>query len=255
MRRREKFVIASSFLSLALFAVQYVPLEFRYLAVGVFSLITYLVSIWVLSDDLQRYELVTVLPFPALYSAAVGLFYFLLPTHFLSRAFILGLFGIGMYALYLTSNIFSVAKGRTIQLLHAAHAIGLFFTLVTSILFLNTIFSLRLHFWFNALLVGLTHFPLILLSLWSINLQPRVERNLLALSSILTIVLAEAAAIFSFYPMSVWHISLFIMSFLYIGLGIFHSYLKGRLFTNTIGEYSMLAIFVGVTFVLLFPGK
>jgi len=153
MRRREKFVIASALLSLGLLVVQYIPLDFRYIAVAVFALISYLASAWALSDDLQKYEWLTIVPFPSMYAAAVGFFYFLLPAGIVSKIFVLALFGLGMYALFLTSNIYSVAKGRTIQLLHAAHAVGLLFTLLTSLLFTNTIFSLRLPFYLTSLLV------------------------------------------------------------------------------------------------------
>ncbi len=248
-------MISSILLSLGLLGVQYVPLEFRYWAVGLLSLITYLVSSWALSDDLQRYELLTIVPLPALYSAGVGLFYFLLPENLVNRVFVLILFGIGMYALYLTSNILSVAKGRSIQLLHAAHAVGLFFTLITSILFLNTIFSLKMMFYWNGLFVGLTHLPLIFLSMWSINLEPRISKEMMILSLMLAGILAQLAVILSFFPFSVWHYALFIMSTLYIGLGILHNYLKGRLFANTLTEFSLVAGFVGMMFLLLFPGK
>ena len=255
MRRREKFVISSILLSLGLAGVQYVALDYRYWAVAVFTVISYLFSAWALSDDLQKHEWLTVIPLPALYASAVSLFYFLLPSNGMTRITLLVFFGIGMYALYLTSNIFSVAKGRTIQLLHAAHAIGLLFSLLISMLFLNTIFSLKLIFWLNGLLVGLSHFPLIFLSLWSVKLEPRVTSQTTILSVIMTILLVELGVIFSFYPFSVWHSTLFIMSFLYIGLGLLHSHLRGRLFANTLTEYSLVAVFVSLVFLLLFPGK
>ena len=126
MRRREKFVIAAIVLSVFLFFVQYTSLEWRYWVMAGFMVISYLISLWCLSDDLQRHERITIVPLPALYAGAVGLFYFLLPESLISKVLVLVMFGIGMYALFLTSNIFSVAKGRTIQLLHAAHAIGFF---------------------------------------------------------------------------------------------------------------------------------
>lgn len=255
MRRREKFVIAAILLSLGLLGVQYVPLEFRYWAVSLLALLSYLVSAWALSDDLQRYELITIVPFPALYAASVGLFYFLLPTNFLSRAIIMILFGGGMYAIFLISNIYSVAKGRSIQLVHAAHAIGLFISLVTSLLFLNTIFSLKLPFWLNGLLVGITHFPLIVQSLWSVLLETVVRKEVLKLAGVLTTILVELGIIFSLYPFSVWHSALFIMAVLYIGLGVLHNYLRGRLFSNTLTEYSLVGLLVSVVFLLLFPGK
>lgn len=255
MRRREKFVITSLLLSLGLLVVQYVPVEYRYYAVGILTVLSYFFSAWALKDDLQKLEWLTIVPFPAMYTLAVGLFYFLLPESIVSKIFVLVLFGFGMYALFLTSNIFSVAKGRTIQLLHAAHAIGLLFTLLTSLLFANTIFSLRIPFYFVVPLIGLVHFPLIFMSLWSIELEPRIRREIIGLSLILTLLLMELALAICFLPISAWNSALFIMACVYIGLGILHNFLRGRLFTRTLTEYSLVAAFVLLVFVLIFPLK
>lgn len=255
MRRREKFVIAAIFLSLCLLGVQYVALEYRYLAVGVFVVVSYLASAWSLSDDLQPLEWLTIVPFPALYAGAVGLFYFLLPTSLLSQAFSIGLFGVGMYALYLTSNIYSVAKGRTIQLLHAAHAVGQLFTILTSLFYTNTIFALGLPFYLNGLLVGLIHFPLIIMSLWSVELEPSLKREIIIFTALLTLLLSEVGLVLSLLPLSVWNTSLFIMALLYIGLGIMHNFLRGRLFQSALNEYSLVAALLGIVFALFFPWK
>ena len=255
MRRREKFVIASVLLSFGLLGVQYVSLEARYWAVGLFLIISYFMSAWALADDLELHEWLTVVPFPALYAVSVSLFYFLLPEGITSQFILLAVFGIGMYALFLTSNIYSVAKGRTIQLLHAAHAIGLLFTLMTSLLFTNTIFGLRLPFYLNGLFSGLVHFPLILMSLWSVKLENYISGEILALSGALTLFLIELTMILSFYPFSVWNIALFVMAFIYVSLGFLHSSLRERLFESTLREYSLVAAFVVVMFVILFPYK
>ncbi len=255
MRRREKFVITSTALSLGLFGVQLLPLEWRYVAIGALLFVSYFLSAWALREDLQKHEWLTIVPMSVLYAGSVGLFYFLLPESTVSRVVVLGLFGFGMYALLLTANIYSVAKARNIQLLYAAHAIGLFFTLFTSLLFANTIFSLRLPFYGNGLFISLVHFPLILMSVWSIRLEPRISKELWLLSATLTIMLGELATILSFFPFAVWHSALFIMAFLYLGLGVFHSFLRGRLFRGTLNEYSLLAVFVSLLFLLLFPLK
>lgn len=255
MRRREKFVIAAILLSLALWGVQLVSLEYRYYAVFVFSVLTYFVSAWSLSDDLQRFEWFTILPFPALYAMAVGLMYFLLPSAFLSRILSLILFGVGMYALLLTSNIFSVAKGRTIQLIHAAHAVGMLFTLITALLISNTIFSARLPFYSNGLLVALSQGPLIFMSLWSVNLVQGITKEILILTGVMTLLMVELVIILSFFPLSVWNAALLLMAFLYIGLGVLHTYLRGVLYPNTLTEYSLVAAFSLVLFFFLFPWK
>lgn len=255
MRRREKFVIASIILSLGLLIVQYIPLDFRYIAVGIFAALTYAISAWALADDLQWHEWTTILPLPALYAGAVGLFYFLLPVNLASRVSIFILFGVGMYALYLTANIYSVAKGRTIQLVHAAHAIGFFFTLIISLLSSNTIFSLRLPFYWTSLLIGLIHFPLIYMSLWSVKLDSHPRKEIFILSILLSMLILELALILCFVPFSIWHYALFIMSFAYIGMGVLHNHLKERLFGKTLREYTLVAGFVVTVFLLLFPLK
>jgi hypothetical protein len=255
MRRREKFVLAAIALSLVLLSIQYVPVDWRYPFLFVFSVFTYIVSAWALSNDLQKVEWLTILPLPTLYAGAVGSFYFLLPEGLTSRFFNLGLFGVGMYALYLTANIYSVAKGRTIQLLRAAHAIGLLFTLLTSLLFLNTIFSHRLPFYLNGLFVGLVHFPLIFLFLWSVRLEPKIDTRVIHLALIFTLFMVELGVIFSFLPMTVWHTALFLMTFLYIVLGILQAYFQDRLFQSTLMEYSGVGIFLGLLFFILLPWK
>lgn len=255
MRRREKFVIVSVLLSLSLLATQYIPLEWRYLATAIFFVISYFSSAWALSDDLHSHEWLTIVPFPALYASSVSLFYFLLPEMFWSRLIIIAIFGVGMYALFLTSNIFSVAKGRTIQLLYAAHAVALFFIMLTSLLFSNVIFSLRLPFYLNAVLMFISHFPLVLTSLWSIELKQKIDKEIALYSLIFTLILTEFAILFSFLPMQIWNQALFIMSFLYVGLSVLQSFLKGRLFKNTVHEYNLVAILMIVLFVLMFPGK
>lgn len=255
MRRREKFVLASIFLSICLLVVQYLSLDWRYLAVAGFAFITYITTSLVLMEDLQKHEWLTIVPFPAFYAGAVGLFYFLLPSNFLSRLVILAVFGIGMYALFLTSNIFSVAKGRTIQLLHAAHAIGLWFTVLTSLLLTNTIYSLRLPFYVTSGLIGLAHLPLILMSLWSIRLEKGISREVWALSVFLTLLITELAMVLAFIPFSVWYYALFVMSFLYVGLSVLRSYLMGRLFVQALTEYILVSVLIAVLFLGFFPLK
>ena len=255
MRRREKFIIVAVLLAAGFLALQYVPLSWHYAAIGIFSLLAYLLSAWALNEDLQAYEWLTILPLPAIYSGASALFYFLLPEFWGSRLLLMTVFAGGMYALLLTSNILSVAKGRTIQLLYAAHAVGLFFTMFTSLLLTNTIFSLRLPFYWNGLLVAAAHFLLIMMALWSVNLEPRVNREVLVYSLFFTLILAEFAICFSFLPMQVWHISLFIMSLVYVGLSLLQNLLRGRLFKNVITEYTLVGILMLILFILMFPGK
>ncbi|NCN06913.1 MAG: hypothetical protein GW946_03685 [Candidatus Pacebacteria bacterium] len=255
MRRREKFVLSAIILSLGLLALQYVSLEYRYYAVAVLAFVSYFVSAWALSEDLQRIELLMLVPVPALFATAVSLFYFLLPSDMFSRIILLSVFGIGVYANLLTANIYSVGKGRTIQLLHAAHAIGLFLTLITSLLLSNTIFSLNLPFYAVGGLVALSHFPLILSGLWVVQLTPRIEKTVVYSSLLLVFLLFQFATVLTFLPYSIWYTSLFLMSILYLGISILRSSLVERLFSRALVEYALVFIFVAVLFIFNFPLK
>ena len=127
MRRREKFFISSIILSAILIGIQAFPLEWRMPVSALFMVLTYMVAAWSLSDNLNRHEWLTILPMPALFAGSVAFFYTLLPATLISKVLVFIVYGIGMYALLLTDNIYSVSKGRSIQLLHAAHAVGFFF--------------------------------------------------------------------------------------------------------------------------------
>ncbi len=255
MRRREKFVILSVLLSVVLFLVQSAPFDIRWLALLCLTLLSYIGTALVLRVDLNKHELITVVPMPAMYALATGWFYFLLPGHLISRVILLILFGVGMYALLLTGNIYAVAKAKTIQLLYAAHAIGQLFTLLTVFLFASTIFSLRWPFYITTAVFGLILLPLVLMSMWSVRLQPRLERNEVILSLIIVLVMIELTIALCFLPLPGWYSALFLMSTLYIGVGVGHNALRGRLFHRTLREYSLLAVMLIGLFIWVFPGK
>lgn len=237
MRKREKFLISSCLLAFGLLGTQYVPLDYRMLATALFFFVTYAVSAWALLEDLSGTEWVTIVPFPAYYAVAVSLFYFLLPENLLSRIVVLALFGIGMYAIYLTSNIYSVAKFRTIQLLRAAHAVGFFLNVLIMFFLTNTIFSFHWPFWINGLMVALASFPVAFHSIWSIDVKRIIDRSLLYQSLAMSIAMGELAIAISFVPTTIWSSSLFLVGSLYAGLGVLVTKLSGRLFQNTVWEY------------------
>lgn len=257
MRRREKFVLSSLALSAGLFGMQFFGLAERYVYLAVLVVLSYLVTSWALSDDLQRYERFTIVPFSAMYTGITGLFYFLLPQNTWSLAGLLIVFAIGMYALLLAGNIFSVAKGRSIQLLHAAHAIQTLATIGMSLLLTNVLFSFGLSFWWNGLLLAVVHFPLLFMTFWSFEISDEWERirEALFLAIYGGVVLLELGILFSLAPFSVWNISLFVMSVVYLMIGIGEHHLKGKLFRSTLTEYTYVFGFLVVLFIVLFPKK
>ncbi len=230
MNKRSKMVLTSVLLTLGLWGTQLVDVESRYQAIGLLAGVSYGLSTWALFEDLKGLEWFTVLILPVMYSVAVALFYFLLPERILSRIIIMGLFSIGMYALLLTENIFNVAAIRTIQLLRAAQAVGFLLTLLVAFFLWNTIFSFKLAGWWNGLFVLITGWPLVFQGLWSVNLEPNITKKLLNYSLVLSWSLAWLAVMISFWQVTIAVASLFLVSGLYVGLGLAQHALSGRLF-------------------------
>lgn len=257
MSKRQKFVFASLLLSLGLLSTQLVTIEsyWRYVAIFGLFIVSYFVSAWALFDDLKGVEWLIIVPFPGIYATSVALFYFLLPEALLSRIVIFFLFGLGMYALYLTSNIYSVAAIRTIQLLRAAHAVGFLMALVTSLLFYNSIFSFRWPFFINSVLVFLVSFPIVLNGLWSVKLEPFISRQIIIYALTVSFVLAEIAVALSFLPVTVWLASLSLVTGLYVFLGILQHHLQERLFNSTFREYVLMGITVLMIMMILTPWR
>jgi len=251
MNKRSKMVLTSVLLTLGLWGTQLVDIESRYQAIGLLAGVSYGLSVWALFEDLRGLEWFTVLILPVMYSVAVALFYFLLPERILSRVIIMGLFSIGMYALLLTENIFNVAAMRTIQLLRAAHAVGFLLTLLVAFFLWDTIFSFKLAGWWNGLFVLVTGWPLIFQALWSVNLELNITKKLLNYSFVLSWSLMCLAVMISFWQITIAVASLFLVSGLYVGLGLMQHALSGRLFKETIKEYLGVGLIVFIITILL----
>jgi len=242
--KRQKFIVTAFLLSAGLLAIQLANISWRYQAILGLTLLTYLFSAWSLREGLNGLEWLTVLILPTLFTAGVGLFYFLLPASWLARLPVAVLYGLGIYALLLTENIFSVAAIRNIQLLRAAHAVGFLLTLLTAFFLYDTILSFRLFFWLNFILVFLVSFPLFLQGLWSINLEERISQQLWFYSLALSLVVAEGALVLSFWPMTVSANSLALITTMYVILGLTQQHLSQRLFKRTINEYLTVGLVV-----------
>lgn len=249
LSKRKKFVLSAVILSLGFLAIEISHILWRYWAIGILTLFTFLLTAWSLIEGLAGIEWFTVLILPVLFTSSVGFFYFLLPPSWAIRLPMVFLYGVGIYIILLVGNIFSVAAIRTIQLLRAAQAVGFLLTLLISFLFYDTIFSFRFPFWFNFLLTFFISFFLVIQACWSINLEEKLTRRLLLYTLALSLIQGEMAVVFSFWPVSVAVGSLALVTTLYISLGLVQQHLSQRLFPKTIAEYFRIGL---VVFLVIF---
>jgi hypothetical protein len=237
-------VVISLILSLGLLATQLVFDVYRYATIAGLSFLTAGLTAWSLKEDMRKIAWLMTLILPSLFTASVSLFYFLLPEKIYVRLVLLVLFTVGMYALLLTENIFTVATLRTIQLLRAAQALGFVFSLIVAFLLFDTIFSFRLSPWLNALLITAASFPIALQGIWSANLEEELTKEVVSYSLALSWVLGQSAFFISMWPVTIIIASLFLVTIFYVGLGIAQQAMVGRLFKQTIREYLQVGIIV-----------
>lgn len=246
LTKRQEFVGITLLLTAGLIVTQIVPGELRYPFVVTFSIATYFLCAFGLREDLRGSEWLTLLTLPTLFTSAVLLFYFLLPVRWLTRLPVAALYAVGMYALILTENIYNVAAERSIALLRAAHSVGFLLTLMTYFLLVSTILSFRISAGFNAMTVGFVTLVLVVQSLWSVSLEPRVSRRVWQLSGCIALVLGEVAWIFWFWPVQQALIVLFLTTCLYCTVGMGQQYLEDKLYKKTVIEFGAVAAIVFV---------
>lgn len=248
--KRQQFVVLVAGLTVGLILTQLASLEVRYPLVMVLSLLAYGTSAFALREDLRGIEWLSLLILPTLFTAAVSLFYFLLPVRWLTRVPVAALYGLGMYALLLTENIYNVAANRTIGLLRAAHTVGFLITLVTNFLLINTVLAFRFFPLYNSLIVGILAFLLIFQALWSIELSPTVGRRVWQLSLTLSVIMSELTLVFSFWPIKTTMLALFLTTCLYSLVGMAQQYIADKLYKKTVSEFLWVSLIVFILVML-----
>lgn len=241
LSKRQKFVISVALLSIGLFSSEYLFSGYGVLFAGILAVVSDLFIILSLGDDLLANFSVYPLVLPFLWSLAFGFFYFLAPARLLTRIILTTLFGIGMYSVLLSENIFVVASIRTIALLSSARIVTFVISLVAYFFITNTIFSFRVPILPTLLLFAAFTFLFFLHGIWTYTLGKSVKEDLLW-NIVLTICLTEFAGILWFWPTPPTVFALFLTAVFYIFTGLTHVWLDKRLFKGVLWEYLWVAL-------------
>ena len=248
MSKRRRFIITSLFLAFGFISIQLLGNQFRFWSIGLLTLLTPILFFWSLNEGLAKDMTLLTLLLPTFFTAGVGVFWFLLPASFLARVPVTILYGLGIYALCLTMNIYTVAAIRTIALLRAAKGVGFVLTLLTLFLVFDAILSLKISFWASSLLSLFLSFPLFFQGFWSVTLDKKFSKDLVFLSAISSLAIAEVALSLFFWPVTVVGGSLFLTIAVYIILGLGQAKLEQRFFAQTVREYLLMGalVFIGM---------
>lgn len=242
--KRQQFVGVTIALTVGLLLTQLATGESRYPLVLVLSLTAAGLSAVVFWKEIRGMEWLTILTLPTLFTTAVALFYFLLPVRWLTRLPVALLYGVGMYALLLTENIYTVAADRTIALLRAAHSVGFLLTLFTYFLLVQTVLAFRLAAPVQMAVVGLISFMLALQSVWSMELSETLGRRVWHISIAITVFLTQLVWVFSFFPTKTTLLALLFTTAFYSTVGASQQYLVEKLYKKTVIEFFAVAAIV-----------
>lgn len=242
--KRQRFVITSVLLSLGFVAVSLLDNQFRFGSIAVLSVLTLILFAWSIFEGLGRNMTLLTLVLPFAFTVGVGLFWFLLPATIWARIPAVLFYGIGVYALCSTANVYTVAAVRNIALLRSARGVGFVLTLVTSFLLYDTILSLRATPLVSAPLVALVTLLLAMQGLWAIPLSKDFNREVSTLALVSALVLAQTVVVLYFWPVTVVVGSLFLTATLYLLLGLGQARLEARLFPQIVREYLVVGAFV-----------
>lgn len=262
MPKRTRFVLVAFLIALCLWFSNLAPVEYRFgLSLGI-SAFTYILSIWVLFDDLKGIEWLTLIILPVMFTLGSALFANFLPNSIprlfgtvfqvetgillagIFRFVYYVLFAIGLYGVLLIENIFSVASIRTIQLFRAARSVNFILTLVTSLFFFTAIFSLRLPFWSIGLGVFLVSVILSFPSFWSVDLKNNFVSEVWKFALTVGWLVCLVSLVLAFWPVKAFMGGLMLTSVLYALLGVMEQRLSSKVYLESATEYIATVIII-----------
>lgn len=244
MSKRFRFIISSILLSAGFIWIQFIDDSTKFLAIAVLVLLTAIFSFWSFYEGLGKNMTLLSIALPMLFTLGVGIFWFLLPVNIYTRIPIVIFYGLGIYILSSTMNIYTVSSQKTIALLRAAHGVGFVLTLLTSFLLFDAILSIRFNFLISSLLVFVSSFLLFFQGLWSIELEKEFDMKIFQTALISSLVVAELSILIFFWPVTVVVGSLFLTSGVYLLLGLGQAKIEDRLFPSVVREYLTLGLIV-----------
>jgi len=239
--KRQKFAIGIGVLSFGLFLSEFSLNAYGLLIAFVLSVLSDVVLFWAIKDDLEDNFSFQVFLLPFLYSLSFGVFSFLTPARIITRIILTTLYAVGLYSVFLSENIFTVASIRTIALLNSGRIVSLVISLITYFFLASTTFSLRISIIPTVIILTIVTFFLSVHAMWTYTLEKSIKKDL---SWILmqTLCIFELGLILWFWPTTPTVGALFLTSVWYVLVGLSHVWLDKRLFRNVLWEYIWVAV-------------
>ena len=244
IEKRLRFVISTLLLSFLMLFSTFFLFDKAWFFIPLLGLIAYALTYFSIIESIEKSEWLTLFILPVFFTISFYLFYFLFPVRWLTRVPFMMIYGVSIYAMFLTSNILNVGVEKSLQLYRAAFSVNYFYQTVIAFLISNILFSFRVNYLINTIVLGIVMFPLALQLLWSIKLDLILEKTIYLYAALISIIVAQIALIVSFIPLKTSLSALVVTASYYSLSGLINAYLDNRFFKQTIREYLFVWCFV-----------
>lgn len=242
--RRLRFVISAVVLTALLLLSSFFDFETVWIFLPLLVVATYFFTYFAVLEGINKTEWLVLFIMPVLFTVFMYFFYYLFPVRWLTRVPMVLFYGLSMYALLLTSNIFNVGVEKNIQLYRAAFSVNFLFQTLIVFLATEVILSFRMVFILNTLAIFAVLFPICLQLFWSVHPQPKIDRKDIFYAFVTSFIIAQALCVLSFIPLKITIVALFITGIFYSIGGLLYHFLDDKLFKQTIREYIMVLVVI-----------
>ena len=242
--KRVKISIITIFLSLALFCLPFVEARLQLYFLAAVVTASYLLSVWSIYQDLHGFEFVNLFVLPVFLTLSFGLFVYQFKPGPEVRLLLSFVYGVVIYINLLAENIFNVSAERNIPLLRAARTVGYLVTLFVSFAFFSLLYGLGLSWWILTLVSFVFGSLIFAQAVWQVELEETLSRELVLISLVAGLLLAQLATALAFWPLTPPKVGLAMTAMVYVTLGILQHMIQKDLTTRAAFEYVFLAFSV-----------
>jgi len=253
IEKRLRFIIAVFSLSFLLMMATFFYFDKALFFIPILILATYFFTYFSLLEDIKKIEWLMLFLMPVFLSVVFYLFYFLFPVRWLTRLPFIIFYGISMYAVLLSSNIFNVGVEKSLALYRAAFSVNFFYQILLVFFVFNILFSFRQDFFINGIVTFVVIFLFSLQLLWTVHLKKVIEKEIVFYSLFLAAIVSEGVVVFSFLPVPITVFSLLPTGVYYSLAGLIYHFIDKRLFYQTIREFLVVLGFIFVVVFLSIP--
>ena len=250
LAKRQKIVITCFLLSLSLYFFPFAAQETQIWLLVAIIIASYILSVWSIFRDVSGFEFLTLFVLPVFLTASFALLIFNFEPENFVRATLAIVYGVVMYIILLSENIFNVSAERNIPLIRAANTVSYLGTLFVSFAIFSMLFGLGLDFWLFSIIATVVGVLIFTQSLWNIELEETPSPQITVNSFVSAIILGQIALALTFWPLDPAKVGLALTATVYVLLGIIQHQMKGDLSRNTILEYLFVALAVFIFLVV-----